>query len=203
MFFDPPPAPDYLATLQSVLLTRLFEQVCERTGDLLLCEGHCYAAFHPECISLSAPPKGKFLCGECSTGERCVLPLEPAGRQKAPPPPKHFAKSVSLLENLKTFNFPCRHPPLFCVQDVRRRGEALHDTAVREVLPHQLRSDLLGHAAAKQGLPLPATRVSVLSHQQPPQQQLQRYSRLSARHVVSTLVRPLERSYLSAPKFQE
>ncbi|XP_075889025.1 histone-lysine N-methyltransferase, H3 lysine-36 specific [Nelusetta ayraudi] len=64
-------------------------QVCERTGDLLLCEGHCYAAFHPECISLSAAPKGKFFCGECSTGihhcfmcktsgdgvKRCMIPL--------------------------------------------------------------------------------------------------------------------------------
>lgn len=51
----------------------VFEQVCERTGDLLLCEGHCYGAFHPECISLSAAPKGKFLCGECSTGERRIV----------------------------------------------------------------------------------------------------------------------------------
>lgn len=51
----------------------VFEQVCERTGDLLLCEGHCYAAFHPECISLSAAPKGKFFCGECSTGERRIV----------------------------------------------------------------------------------------------------------------------------------
>lgn len=47
----------------------VFVQVCERTGDLLLCEGHCYGAFHRQCISLSAAPKGKFLCSECSTGE--------------------------------------------------------------------------------------------------------------------------------------
>uniref|UniRef100_A0A669C3N7 Histone-lysine N-methyltransferase, H3 lysine-36 specific n=1 Tax=Oreochromis niloticus TaxID=8128 RepID=A0A669C3N7_ORENI len=64
-------------------------QVCERTGDLLVCEGHCYGAFHLQCIGLSAPPKGKFLCRECNTGvhacfvckksgdgvKRCIIPL--------------------------------------------------------------------------------------------------------------------------------
>lgn len=45
-----------------------FMQVCERTGDLLVCDGHCYGAFHPQCIGLSAAPKGKFLCRECNTG---------------------------------------------------------------------------------------------------------------------------------------
>ncbi|XP_069553174.1 histone-lysine N-methyltransferase, H3 lysine-36 specific [Brachyistius frenatus] len=64
-------------------------QVCERTGDLLVCEGHCYGAFHPQCIGLSAAPKGKFLCRECNTGihtcfvckqsgnevKRCIIPL--------------------------------------------------------------------------------------------------------------------------------
>ncbi|XP_008282673.1 uncharacterized protein nsd1a [Stegastes partitus] len=64
-------------------------QVCERTGDLLLCEGHCYGAFHPQCIGLSTAPKRKFLCRECNTGvhacfvckksgngvKRCIIPL--------------------------------------------------------------------------------------------------------------------------------
>ncbi|XP_036932609.1 histone-lysine N-methyltransferase, H3 lysine-36 specific [Acanthopagrus latus] len=64
-------------------------QVCERTGDLLVCDGHCYGAFHPQCIGLSAAPKGKFLCRECNTGvhvcfvckksgsgvKRCMIPL--------------------------------------------------------------------------------------------------------------------------------
>ncbi|CAN9514903.1 unnamed protein product [Ophioblennius macclurei] len=64
-------------------------QVCERTGDLLVCDGHCYGAFHPQCIGLSVAPKGKFLCQECTTGahscfvckasdsgvKRCMIPL--------------------------------------------------------------------------------------------------------------------------------
>uniref|UniRef100_A0A665VWX2 Histone-lysine N-methyltransferase, H3 lysine-36 specific n=1 Tax=Echeneis naucrates TaxID=173247 RepID=A0A665VWX2_ECHNA len=67
----------------------VFLQVCERTGDLLVCEGHCYGAFHPQCIGLSVVPKGKFLCRECNTGvhtcfvckksgngvKRCMIPL--------------------------------------------------------------------------------------------------------------------------------
>ncbi|XP_067374495.1 histone-lysine N-methyltransferase, H3 lysine-36 specific isoform X2 [Channa argus] len=64
-------------------------QICERTGDLLVCDGHCYGAFHLRCIGLSAPPKGKFFCRECNTGvhscfvckksgngvKRCIIPL--------------------------------------------------------------------------------------------------------------------------------
>uniref|UniRef100_A0AAX7SFV1 Histone-lysine N-methyltransferase, H3 lysine-36 specific n=1 Tax=Astatotilapia calliptera TaxID=8154 RepID=A0AAX7SFV1_ASTCA len=78
---------DYKYT--SGLFLRVFEQVCERTGDLLVCEGHCYGAFHLQCIGLSAPPKGKFLCRECNAGvhacfvckksgdgvKRCIIPL--------------------------------------------------------------------------------------------------------------------------------
>lgn len=45
-----------------------FVQVCERTGDLLVCDSHCYSAFHPHCIGLSVAPKGKFVCRECKTG---------------------------------------------------------------------------------------------------------------------------------------
>ncbi|XP_072251977.1 histone-lysine N-methyltransferase, H3 lysine-36 specific isoform X2 [Leuresthes tenuis] len=64
-------------------------QVCERTGDLLVCDGHCYGAFHLQCIGLSVAPKGKFVCRECDTGvhtcfvckksgngvKRCIIPL--------------------------------------------------------------------------------------------------------------------------------
>uniref|UniRef100_A0A8C9SWD9 Histone-lysine N-methyltransferase, H3 lysine-36 specific n=1 Tax=Scleropages formosus TaxID=113540 RepID=A0A8C9SWD9_SCLFO len=42
--------------------------VCETTGELLLCEGQCYGAFHLECIGLSETPQGRFLCQECATG---------------------------------------------------------------------------------------------------------------------------------------
>ncbi|XP_024139017.1 histone-lysine N-methyltransferase, H3 lysine-36 specific [Oryzias melastigma] len=63
-------------------------QVCEKSGDLLVCEGHCYGSFHLQCIGLSAAPKGKFFCRECNTGDhmcfvckksgdvkRCIIPL--------------------------------------------------------------------------------------------------------------------------------
>ncbi|XP_061691985.1 histone-lysine N-methyltransferase, H3 lysine-36 specific isoform X2 [Syngnathoides biaculeatus] len=64
-------------------------QVCERTGDLLVCDGHCYGAFHPQCIGLSVAPKGNFLCQQCTSGvytcfvckksgddvKRCIIPL--------------------------------------------------------------------------------------------------------------------------------
>uniref|UniRef100_A0A7N8YA01 Histone-lysine N-methyltransferase, H3 lysine-36 specific n=1 Tax=Mastacembelus armatus TaxID=205130 RepID=A0A7N8YA01_9TELE len=67
----------------------MFLQVCERTGDLLVCDGHCYGAFHAQCIGLSVAPKGKFFCRECDTGfhtcfvckksgnlvKRCMIPL--------------------------------------------------------------------------------------------------------------------------------
>ncbi|XP_054611427.1 uncharacterized protein nsd1b isoform X2 [Dunckerocampus dactyliophorus] len=43
-------------------------QVCEKTGELLLCEGQCCGAFHLACISLAEAPKGKFVCPECKTG---------------------------------------------------------------------------------------------------------------------------------------
>ncbi|KAM6923987.1 histone-lysine N-methyltransferase, H3 lysine-36 specific [Xenentodon cancila] len=64
-------------------------QVCERAGDLLVCDGHCYGAFHLRCIGLSIAPKGKFICQECKTGahacfvckksgngvKRCIIPV--------------------------------------------------------------------------------------------------------------------------------
>ncbi|XP_031695506.1 uncharacterized protein LOC116377886 [Anarrhichthys ocellatus] len=43
-------------------------QVCEKTGELLLCEGQCCGAFHLHCISLAEAPKGKFVCPECKSG---------------------------------------------------------------------------------------------------------------------------------------
>nr|DBA30915.1 TPA: hypothetical protein GDO54_006840 [Pyxicephalus adspersus] len=43
-------------------------QVCEKPGELLLCEGQCCGAFHLECLGLSDMPRGKFICSECSAG---------------------------------------------------------------------------------------------------------------------------------------
>lgn len=43
-------------------------QICEKPGELLLCEAQCCGAFHLQCLGLSEMPKGKFICTECSTG---------------------------------------------------------------------------------------------------------------------------------------
>uniref|UniRef100_A0A8C5M523 Histone-lysine N-methyltransferase, H3 lysine-36 specific n=1 Tax=Leptobrachium leishanense TaxID=445787 RepID=A0A8C5M523_9ANUR len=43
-------------------------QVCEKPGELLLCESQCCGAFHLECLGMSAMPQGKFICSECSAG---------------------------------------------------------------------------------------------------------------------------------------
>ncbi|XP_048853636.1 histone-lysine N-methyltransferase, H3 lysine-36 specific isoform X1 [Brienomyrus brachyistius] len=64
-------------------------QVCEKTGELLLCEGQCCGAFHLQCIGLAEMPQGKFVCQECTTGahtcfvckktgtdvRRCMIPV--------------------------------------------------------------------------------------------------------------------------------
>ncbi|KAF5891361.1 histone-lysine N-methyltransferase NSD2-like isoform X1, partial [Clarias magur] len=43
-------------------------QVCEKHGELLLCEGQCCSTFHPQCVGLTEPPAGKFLCQQCTSG---------------------------------------------------------------------------------------------------------------------------------------
>uniref|UniRef100_A0A803T5Q6 Histone-lysine N-methyltransferase, H3 lysine-36 specific n=1 Tax=Anolis carolinensis TaxID=28377 RepID=A0A803T5Q6_ANOCA len=43
-------------------------QICEKPGELLLCEGRCFGAFHAGCTGLSAKPVGHFICTECSSG---------------------------------------------------------------------------------------------------------------------------------------
>ncbi|XP_051534230.1 histone-lysine N-methyltransferase, H3 lysine-36 specific-like [Myxocyprinus asiaticus] len=72
----------------STLLKENLCQVCEKQGDLLLCEGQCCGSFHPQCIGLKEPPIGQFLCQECTSGihscftckslsedvRRCMLP---------------------------------------------------------------------------------------------------------------------------------
>ncbi|XP_069620052.1 histone-lysine N-methyltransferase, H3 lysine-36 specific [Ranitomeya imitator] len=64
-------------------------QVCEKPGELLLCEAQCCGAFHLQCLGLRDMPRGKFICSECSSGvhtcfvckssdegvKRCSLPL--------------------------------------------------------------------------------------------------------------------------------
>ncbi|XP_060792461.1 histone-lysine N-methyltransferase, H3 lysine-36 specific isoform X2 [Neoarius graeffei] len=43
-------------------------QVCEKRGELLLCEGQCCSTFHPQCVGLTEAPGGKFLCQQCTSG---------------------------------------------------------------------------------------------------------------------------------------
>ncbi|XP_055498895.1 histone-lysine N-methyltransferase NSD2-like isoform X2 [Leucoraja erinacea] len=64
-------------------------QLCEKPGELLLCEGQCCGAFHLTCLGLTKMPEGKFMCSECTTGihtcfvckenekdvKRCLMPL--------------------------------------------------------------------------------------------------------------------------------
>uniref|UniRef100_A0A4W3H6K2 Histone-lysine N-methyltransferase, H3 lysine-36 specific n=2 Tax=Callorhinchus milii TaxID=7868 RepID=A0A4W3H6K2_CALMI len=64
-------------------------QLCEKPGELLLCEGQCCGAFHLKCLGLTKMPEGKFNCSECTTGfhtcfvcrqngedvKRCLMPL--------------------------------------------------------------------------------------------------------------------------------
>ncbi|XP_075065258.1 histone-lysine N-methyltransferase, H3 lysine-36 specific [Mixophyes fleayi] len=43
-------------------------QVCEKPGELLLCEAQCCGAFHLQCLGMNDMPQGKFICSECSSG---------------------------------------------------------------------------------------------------------------------------------------
>ena len=47
-------------------------QVCETTGELLLCEGGCCGAFHLDCIGLQTMPNGTFKCDECISGNKML-----------------------------------------------------------------------------------------------------------------------------------
>uniref|UniRef100_A0A4W3HPT3 Histone-lysine N-methyltransferase, H3 lysine-36 specific n=1 Tax=Callorhinchus milii TaxID=7868 RepID=A0A4W3HPT3_CALMI len=67
----------------------ILDILCEKPGELLLCEGQCCGAFHLKCLGLTKMPEGKFNCSECTTGfhtcfvcrqngedvKRCLMPL--------------------------------------------------------------------------------------------------------------------------------
>uniref|UniRef100_A0A670I1Q2 Histone-lysine N-methyltransferase, H3 lysine-36 specific n=1 Tax=Podarcis muralis TaxID=64176 RepID=A0A670I1Q2_PODMU len=42
--------------------------LCEKPGDLLLCEGRCFGAFHARCTGFSGKASEHFICSECSSG---------------------------------------------------------------------------------------------------------------------------------------
>ena len=56
--------------------------VCEQIDDLIFCEGVCGNAYHPDCIGLSGPPKGKFMCDECTTGNHSCFVCRQTGEVK-------------------------------------------------------------------------------------------------------------------------
>lgn len=91
----------------------MFVQVCERTGDLLVCDGHCYGAFHPQCIGLSAAPKGKFLCRECNTGGCALCPTQ--GSKQSVTDHKMCARTY-LSQEILSVAFRCPH--MLRVQEV-------------------------------------------------------------------------------------
>lgn len=70
--------------LRLVRFTLSLLKVCEKPGEVMLCEGRCLGAFHASCSGLSGRPKGHFVCGECTSGKSsfvgiggfCVLPVQ-------------------------------------------------------------------------------------------------------------------------------
>lgn len=55
-------------------------QICESSGDSLIpCEGECCKHFHLECLGLSSPPDGKFVCVECKTGQHPCFSCKVSG----------------------------------------------------------------------------------------------------------------------------
>ncbi|XP_055272582.1 histone-lysine N-methyltransferase NSD3 isoform X2 [Moschus berezovskii] len=55
-------------------------QICESSGDSLIpCEGECCKYFHLECLGLSLPPDGKFVCVECKTGQHLCFSCKVSG----------------------------------------------------------------------------------------------------------------------------
>lgn len=66
---------DELGTLRAAIVL-LSPQICEKPGELLLCEAQCCGAFHLQCLGLSEMPKGKFICNECSTGTAAFMSAE-------------------------------------------------------------------------------------------------------------------------------
>uniref|UniRef100_A0A3Q2ZKC4 Histone-lysine N-methyltransferase NSD3 n=1 Tax=Kryptolebias marmoratus TaxID=37003 RepID=A0A3Q2ZKC4_KRYMA len=57
-------------------------QVCEVYGEgLVVCEGDCSKQFHLECLGLSSPPEGRFVCTECRNGNHPCFSCKSAGRE--------------------------------------------------------------------------------------------------------------------------
>ena len=49
--------------------------ICDASdSDLLACQGHCFQAFHVDCLGLIQPPSFQFVCDECQTvSKQCFV----------------------------------------------------------------------------------------------------------------------------------
>lgn len=97
-------------------------QVCEKTGELLLCEGQCCGAFHLACISLAEAPKGKFICPECKSGAFLFKSARFKSNSRCfYTPTTQFLKyqHISRLLEFNLFSFPGIHTCFVC----KKRGE--------------------------------------------------------------------------------
>uniref|UniRef100_A0A1A7WSB3 Histone-lysine N-methyltransferase NSD3 n=1 Tax=Iconisemion striatum TaxID=60296 RepID=A0A1A7WSB3_9TELE len=57
-------------------------QICEVYGEgLIVCEGDCSRQFHLECLGLSSPPEGRFVCSECRNGNHPCFSCKAAGME--------------------------------------------------------------------------------------------------------------------------
>uniref|UniRef100_A0A1A8FDW8 Histone-lysine N-methyltransferase NSD3 n=2 Tax=Nothobranchius korthausae TaxID=1143690 RepID=A0A1A8FDW8_9TELE len=57
-------------------------QICEVYGEgLIVCEGDCSRQFHLECLGLSSPPEGRFVCSECRNGSHPCFSCKAAGKE--------------------------------------------------------------------------------------------------------------------------
>lgn len=100
---DPPPAN----------MTQTFRDgecaICDaRDTDLLVCQGHCFQAFHIDCLGLVHAPNFQFVCDECQTVTRqcyvCSGSYGPLERCAKPKCSKFYHRSCINDNTMFTFD---------------------------------------------------------------------------------------------------
>ncbi|KAM4575909.1 histone-lysine N-methyltransferase NSD3 isoform 3-T3 [Odontesthes bonariensis] len=57
-------------------------QICEVYGEgLVVCEGDCNRQFHLDCLGLSSPPEGRYICSECRNGSHPCFSCKTVGQE--------------------------------------------------------------------------------------------------------------------------